>query len=464
MKILREVEASPEQMAVLLDARPGVLVVRGAAGSGKTTTALLRLRQLCATWRARRVRLGQASPVRVLVLTYNQTLQGYVQRLADEQVAAGEDLELRVQTFAKFAIDLLGAQQVIVDATRKRVLVDLGQGLGLEDRFLVEEVEYALGRFTRENLRDYVGVRRDGRGTSPRMEAMLRERLLTEVIAPYQQYKDEQGVVDWNDVALLAAGVPGQAWDVVVVDEAQDFSANQVRAVMAHLAADHSATFVMDTAQRIYPRAFTWAQAGVSGVRSTVLRSNHRNTRQVAAFARPLVEGLTLGEDGALPDLHAANRTGPEPVVVVGRYSRQLAYVMEHVVRAAIAVDESVAFLHAGGGGWFDSTKAALDREGIDYVDLTRLGSWPTGSAQVAFSTLHSAKGLEFDHVILIGLSQDVTPHGPEVGDTALENLRRLLAMGIGRARESVTLGYKPTEESTLLEYLDPDTFQKVIA
>jgi superfamily I DNA/RNA helicase len=77
-------------------------------------------------------------------------------------------------------------------------------------------------------------------------------------------------------------------------------------------------------------------------------------------------------------------------------------------------------------------------------------------------STLHSAKGLEFDHVIVLGLNADVTPHGAEEGDDRLAALRRLLAMGIGRARQSVIVGYKPDEASTLVQFLQPGSFRDV--
>lgn len=80
----------------------------------------------------------------------------------------------------------------------------------------------------------------------------------------------------------------------------------------------------------------------------------------------------------------------------------------------------------------------------------------------MAVSTLHSAKGLEFDHVVMLGMNQSVTPHGTETGDVQLDSLRRLAAMGVGRARVSVTLGYKPGEESSLISYLDPTTYRAV--
>lgn len=47
MRILPAVPPTAEQLAILADTKPGYMLIRGAAGSGKTTTALLRLRQLC---------------------------------------------------------------------------------------------------------------------------------------------------------------------------------------------------------------------------------------------------------------------------------------------------------------------------------------------------------------------------------------------------------------------------------
>ena len=99
-----------------------------------------------------------------------------------------------------------------------------------------------------------------------------------------------------------------------------------------------------------------------------------------------------------------------------------------------------------------------LARRAITYCELTpKPGLAFTGSEQVALSTIHSAKGLEFDHVLLPGLNQEVTPHGSDDGDGLLEALRRLVAMGIGRARKTVALGYKPTDKSTVIDFLAPD-------
>jgi len=123
---------------------------------------------------------------------------------------------------------------------------------------------------------------------------------------------------------------------------------------------------------------------------------------------------------------------------------------------------ESVAFLLPQGGRWFSEIEKRLRNERMLYIQITRESDWPQGEENIALCTLHSAKGLEFDHVIIPGLNQEVTLHGTDEGDDQLNMLRRLLAMGIGRARKSVVLGYKPAEASTLIGFLQPATFKEV--
>lgn len=464
MRILPPVVPTPEQLKVLADSKPGFMLVRGAAGSGKTTTALLRLRQLCESWLGRRERLGLSAPVRVLVLTYNRTLEGYISELARQQIAGHVGLQLEVRTFGKWARDLLDDVDILDRQDAAKWLRRYVSGLPGNPDFLAEEVEYLLSRFEPDHLVSYLTAKREGRGLSPRVEQPLRRRLLEDVVAPYVAAKQVAGVSDWNDIAVVAREVRDvPPWDVMIIDEAQDFSANQIRAVLAHLSNPFSVTFVMDAMQRIYPRYFTWAEAGVTKFANVyTLTHNYRNTKQIAAFARPIVEGLTVEDDGALPNFEASEHDGPLPIVAAGKYSDQVSFMLDRLVNTVDFGSESVAFLQTRGGGWFSYLREQLRTAGLPWTELTRASVWPTGPEAIALCTMHSAKGLEFDHVVMPGLNDQVTPHGAGEGDAQFDALRRLIAMGVGRARKSVTIGYKPDDPSAVLSLLDPATYELV--
>lgn len=466
MRTLGRVVPTPEQLTVIDNPDPGFWLIKGAAGSGKTTTALLRLRFLVRYWRERHASLGLVRPVRVLVLTFNRTLRGYIAELAEQQVPAGEAVDIEISTFGFWSSGLLG-RALLEDEPQRAALRRLAAGiLPWQEDFLLSEVGYVQGLYMPEARTAYLTSERTGRGRKPTVTREQRVILLDQVLAPYDEWKTERGVVDWNDLAVELARKPRtDPYDIVVVDEAQDFSANQVRAVVRHLAEDDfTCTFIRDTTQRIYPNVFVWRDVEVefSPGHSRHLEKNYRNTAEIAAFARPLVQGIERGEDDSLPDFSRADRAGRRPVVLRGKYSDQLEWAIGYLRDGVLGSEETVAFLHPKGGGWFSFLRRRLNDEDIDWTSLTRETEWPSGSEQVALSTMHSAKGLEFDHVVILGFNAEVVQHGDGDDDGRLDSQRRLLAMAVGRARESVVVGYKPSDASRLIEFLDPETYEAI--
>ena len=104
MKKLALVTATPEQLPIISNQRLGSEVIRGAAGSGKTSTALLRMQSLKFMIEARKARADDSSPVRILVLTFNRTLSGYVSSLAEAQQGGRGNVSIEISTFAKWAV------------------------------------------------------------------------------------------------------------------------------------------------------------------------------------------------------------------------------------------------------------------------------------------------------------------------------------------------------------------------
>ena len=83
----------------------------------------------------------------------------------------------------------------------------------------------------------------------------------------------------------------------------------------------------------------------------------------------------------------------------------------------------------------------------------------------VVLMTLHAAKGLEFDHVAIVGLNEDLLPSSRSAHDPdGLEEERRLLYVGITRARERLILSYARNRHTygQLTEHL-PSRFMREI-
>jgi DNA helicase-2/ATP-dependent DNA helicase PcrA len=98
------------------------------------------------------------------------------------------------------------------------------------------------------------------------------------------------------------------------------------------------------------------------------------------------------------------------------------------------------------------NTAAAYDKQTenpslVDYLQQIALFSdadaYDAASGQVALMTLHAAKGLEFEHVFIIGLETGLLPHErANNNQDELEEERRLLFVGLTRAKTNLYVSY----------------------
>jgi ATP-dependent DNA helicase Rep len=73
-------------------------------------------------------------------------------------------------------------------------------------------------------------------------------------------------------------------------------------------------------------------------------------------------------------------------------------------------------------------------------MDLLEQQAEEDDSDRVQLMTLHAAKGLEFPHTYMIGLEEDLLPHRNSIQADTIEEERRLMYVGITRARKTLTL------------------------
>jgi DNA helicase IV len=469
---LKKIDPTPEQRKIFfLDPNKPVLL-SGRAGSGKTTTAILRAAQLVSFYR----RQGIKKP-RVGFFVYNNTLKTYLETLAELELSSDnygvwtldywckrflEDRGLLPESIAsedECKRSLREAIKAVGIGTRQPQLVNLGK------EFLIEEVHYLLGRFGLDTAR-YIRSERVGRGANPEITGLMKRAIAEEIVPNYQLDLESRGIINWNllhdrVLTYLRTGISIDRFDIMVVDEAQDLSALQIQIVLELISPQTKAiTFIKDGTQRIYKANYIWDDVILSFDNRTQLEleKNYRNTRQIALAAASLMQSENEDNDISILDPEMIVSAGPEPVWARGRYSDQLAY-LENRLSTIDIQNETVAILHIQNSSLVQLS-ARLTNSGYTCTVLQQdyIARYPTHG--IFLSTLHSAKGLEFDHIFIIGYDDFFAPgpHSLSHRETSahISAHRKLLYTAMSRARKALTITSSTDQYSRFLDEIDP--------
>ncbi|MGY0800083.1 UvrD-helicase domain-containing protein [Lysobacter sp. A286] len=91
---------------------------------------------------------------------------------------------------------------------------------------------------------------------------------------------------------------------------------------------------------------------------------------------------------------------------------------------------------------WFDGGKGAGPGELAAQLALLSHADKGDAGNQVRLMSLHGAKGLEFRYVFIVGVEDGTLPHEASIDEGSIEEERRLLYVGITRAKEQLWLSY----------------------
>lgn len=451
-----QITLTGEQKRILTLPLQNPILIKGVAGSGKTTVAIHRAKHLILS------NNDLFSTMHIGIFSYTKSLVKYVQNILDDSSFSSK---IAVTTFHKWAYSFLYnnnfwtnhrtlSDKNEIESIINCILLDLRRQhptrviLLKSTAFYIEEISWLKGRLI-FNKQDYIDAKRTGRGTADRVTASDKE-LIWAVYASYCSKLKELSLVDFDDYAIESIKMVNSftsfrhPFSHIVIDEAQDLTAAELLLLTKIVdPVNNSITIIADAAQRIYKSGFAWSDIGlnVRGGRSVELKQNYRNTKQIAEAALSLLSHDPQNSD--FSEHLLPNREGPVPIIKhVNGSATQHSELIKIISKIDLS-NETVVFLHRNRRG-FEDVLSFLRQKNYRCTNIMSSQSEDIKPAGIYGCTMSSIKGLEFDHVIICDLNDDIIPYPggftDENDELHISTERRLLYTCMTRARKGLIL------------------------
>jgi Nuclease-related domain/UvrD-like helicase C-terminal domain/AAA domain len=213
--------------------------------------------------------------------------------------------------------------------------------------------------------------------------------------------------------------IPSGQYQAIMIDEGHDFKPEWLKLVTQMVdPTTNSLLLLYDDAQSIYERErtkqFSFKSVGIQARgRTTVLKINYRNTKQILHTASLIAADLLTAEDkdeDGIPLLHpiSCGREGHAPMVI------RLPTLRDEAVKIA----ELLSAAHLQGHAWGDMAvicrhyavmeqcAQVLAQRKLPHQMRKGSGTFKPGADTIKVLTMHACKGLEFPVVALMGVGE----------------------------------------------------------
>ena len=447
---LLALDESQRPIVTTFATRPGPRLVKGGPGTGKSTVALYCLQNLVRPNEQGQL-LSSTSPPRILFTTYTKALVRASTELLGHLGVDGESVDvLNVDALAKRHAESRWANPVYrardrawKDTVEKVVPVLKREIDGFswnedDSEFLFEELNQVIVGREIGSLDEYATIKRVGRGRRRRISQKERKHVWKFALAAWRELRKEDRCLRAH-LFVDAKKHAGPFYDYVFIDEAQDFPPVAIR-MCVKLAKDERNVFLTaDRNQSIYTSGFSWngvqESLNMRG-RSIILRRNHRTTREIIDAIRPLLADYKRVDPETLDTEFV--RSGPQPELrfassdEVGVVSRWLMQVVAEepdldMAHTAVLCARNEECKHVA---------KVLAAAGLGAKYMTG-DSVDLGYDGIKVITMHTAKGLQFPIVALVGLEEGKLPftdvNNPEQREDT-DRWRRVFFVACSRA------------------------------